>query len=154
MHQGNDDSRHLALLSLAKGIKANDSITDFRRLIDQLQLSPEHRNWFLTEAVTRTFDSISGERMRWLIDRSHPDHLHANVERAIESWSREDFNAVARWLGTLDRSDMLDTAVARFSLTIARFEPESALEWAATLNDPDLRSATEQRIRLAGEQGN
>ncbi|MEM7386420.1 MAG: hypothetical protein AAF514_15880 [Verrucomicrobiota bacterium] len=142
-----DGFRERALEAITSGIRGNGALTEFRDLVDRVALPPDEKNRFLTESVLRAFDDQTGERMDWLIDRSSPDRLQGNVQRVMSSWASKDFNAAARWLGTLDSSGVRDAAVVSFCQVIAGFEPDSALAWAATVADPDLRSRTEALIQ-------
>lgn len=63
-------------------------------------------------------------------------------EEAMESWTREDPIAAGEYLATLPASAARDAATGAFAERVSREDPETAMEWAGTISDLDLRNET------------
>ncbi len=146
-----DELRRSALTALAKGLRVNDAVENVRQLVEQLALPPDLLDRFLIETAARHIDSQTADRANWMIDRSSPENLHTNLDRLMTKWTNQDFNGAALWLKSLEPSPTRDRAVARFALTLAAEEPDAALLWAKTLEDPHLRRTT--RINIEKQRG-
>lgn len=63
-------------------------------------------------------------------------------EEAMESWTREDPTAAGEYLATLPASAERDAAAGAFAERVSREDPETAMEWAGTIVDSNLRQET------------
>jgi hypothetical protein len=64
----------------------------------------------------------------------------------VSTWAERDPNAAGQWLSGKLNMPGYDSAVAAFCSTIVKDDPESAISWAATIQDTKLRS--ESRFNL------
>jgi len=55
------------------------------------------------------------------------------------AWTRKDHKGAGEWLTGLPPGPARDAAIAGFSETIRRFEPEAAAAWADAISDPEKR---------------
>jgi len=65
---------------------------------------------------------------------------------ALSEWTQKDAVAASEYLATMDASPVKDSAVQGFATRLAGQDPESAATWAATIQDPELRSETVARV--------
>lgn len=116
---------------------------------DNLGGSPE-----VAESTRRGLhDRIANGRPDGLIDHLASDPgagslegVSRLVDRAVNRWISTDPNAMGEWLTRNMDIRNYDLVVAPFAEKIASQDHESALSWANTLRDPELRDAVKERI--------
>lgn len=75
-----------------------------------------------------------------------PDRSRALVE-AVRAWATVDVVAAARWVGSLDPSADVDSALVTMATTPqALVQPLTALEWAQSIRNPEQRTSTLMEI--------
>jgi hypothetical protein len=57
----------------------------------------------------------------------------------VSQWANQDANAAGEWLGQQPQSAELDQARMRFSQQVSSRDPESAMAWAGTIEDANIR---------------
>lgn len=88
-----------------------------------------------------------GSWIEWIGHNLPPDKFENIVRERITKWAAGDHKAVGNWLNATPDSLVRQAAVSAFAETVARYEPESAEQWAMTLPAGALRDGTLQRIR-------
>jgi hypothetical protein len=74
---------------------------------------------------------------------SLPDSAKASAYgEAFQEWTRQDATAAGEYLTGMQASPARDAAVEEFSTNLARREPETAIQWAATIADESARTET------------
>lgn len=66
--------------------------------------------------------------------------------KIINVWAQLDPNAAGEWLGKQPAGPTSDTARMTFSRQVADLDPESALRWAETVSDSEMRDDTIDRV--------
>ena len=66
--------------------------------------------------------------------------LSEAYERIMRSWTKTDEFAAAKWLAELPPSESKDKAVRMFSDQLVSIDPERAVQWASSINDPNRRA--------------
>lgn len=74
----------------------------------------------------------------WLQRAPGPDTL----VKIINVWAQEDPNAAGTWLSKQPPGPQSDTARMTFARQVGDLDPASALRWAETVTDPNLREST------------
>jgi hypothetical protein len=67
----------------------------------------------------------------------------------LQSWAAVDLMSASEWLAAQPTGPARDAAALALIEPLLELEPASALAWAHTLTDPEMRAATEQRIAAA-----
>ena len=60
-------------------------------------------------------------------------------ETIMRAWTKTDEFEAAKWLAELPPSDSKDKAVRMFSDQLISIDPERAVQWASSINDPNRR---------------
>ena len=68
------------------------------------------------------------------------------LSHAIDIWSRYDLNAAGQYLNQLPASPSKDSAIASFADRAAQDNPGSAMQWVATIQDPQTRQDSTQQV--------
>ena len=72
---------------------------------------------------------------------SLPDAAKAEAYgEAFEEWTRQDATAAGDFLTGMEPSAARDSAVEEFSTTLSREEPATAIQWAETIADAEMRT--------------
>ena len=84
-----------------------------------------------------------------------PSAMQASAASAlVEVWSEEDAGAAAAWLSTKPRGPAIDGAAGRLALSLAREDPQMAMEWALAISAPESRSQTAREVARQWKQRN
>ena len=72
---------------------------------------------------------------------SLPDAAKAEAYgEAFEEWTRQDATAAGDFLTGMEPSFARDSAVEEFATTLSREEPATAIQWAETISDVEMRT--------------
>ncbi len=82
----------------------------------------------------------------WLMNFIPEAHRPVAVEKLINTWADEDFNAPAEWLQKNRGAPWQNAGLAAFCRKIAPFDPEAATAWAAGITDETQCAALLQEI--------
>jgi hypothetical protein len=70
-----------------------------------------------------------------------PDATKASAYgEAFEEWTRQDATAAGEHLSNMQASPERDAAVEEFATNVARTEPTTAIQWAETIADQEIRT--------------
>lgn len=67
----------------------------------------------------------------------------------IESWSMQDAESAAQWLGSQPRGPQTDGAAGLLARAIVREDPETAMQWALGISDPQARADAARQVASA-----
>ena len=78
-----------------------------------------------------------------------PPALQASANSAlVEVWSEVDAESAAAWLSSKPKGPQIDGAAGRLALSLAREDPEMAMDWALAITAPEARAkATREVVR-------
>ena len=100
----------------------------------------------IATAANRLADSWAREDpkavLKWADNLSGKAKAEA-YEEAVESWVRESQDEVANFINDLDPSPERDSAVGAFAERVANDNPVTAMEWADTISNADLKLETQ-----------
>ncbi|MCH2064650.1 MAG: hypothetical protein MK194_13075 [Roseibacillus sp.] len=72
---------------------------------------------------------------------SLPDAAKAEAYgEAFEEWTRQDATAAGEYLTSMEASPARDSAVEEFATTLSREEPATAIKWAETISNAEMRT--------------
>ena len=88
----------------------------------------------------------SGRWIEWIGEKLPPDKAAENIGNLVSNWTRNDYQAAGKWLGTAPDGPAKNAAVRSYAETVSRYEPETAAEWAMTLPPGKDRDETLRNI--------
>jgi hypothetical protein len=84
-----------------------------------------------------------------------PPALQASANSAlVEVWSEIDAESAAAWLSSKPKGPAIDGAAGRLALSLAREDPEMAMEWALAITAPESRTNTAREVARQWKQRN
>jgi hypothetical protein len=105
----------------------------------------------LADYISRVRRSVrQDEAPRWLscIDENITDRgiVSQVIPELVGDWTQTDHKAAAEWLEHQPDSDIKTAAVQSHALTLSRYQPEAAAQWAIKLPEGDARSTTMKMV--------
>ena len=81
------------------------------------------------------------EAAQWLTSLTPDDPLYRSENAGVlmDVWAESDSIAASMWLSELPAGEQRDAAAASFSGVVQNYDPEVAVEWAASISDPNQR---------------
>ena len=79
---------------------------------------------------------------------------HDAIDALIEVWSDADAGAAADWLSTKPRTPAIDGAAGRLANSLAREDPEAAMQWALAISKPESRKEAAREVASLWKQSN
>lgn len=79
---------------------------------------------------------------------------HDAIDALIEVWSDADADAAAAWLSTKPRTPAIDGAAGRLAISLAREDPETAMQWALAISTPESRREAAREVATLWKQSN
>ena len=74
------------------------------------------------------------------------------MKQLTARWSLSDPVSTAKWLNTLPQSPSMDSAVGEFVNRISARDPEGAMGWAMTIQNPNEKTKALNRALVAWEK--
>jgi hypothetical protein len=150
----NEQTQHA--LDFAVSTLGGDARSARMRLVSQWgQRDPAAAAAWVSEAKDPTEKSVFAQSVAltwiafepavavpWLMDNTMQTERANIVELATSIWVQSDANATAKWLSTLPKGKDSDLGVATLARNIVAIEPETALGWAKTIDNPTTRRLT------------
>ncbi|TVP79299.1 MAG: hypothetical protein EA353_06470 [Puniceicoccaceae bacterium] len=100
-----------------------------------------------TTLVSEWAESDPVAAAAWLSSLAQDDPAIARGSAAIiREWTRYDLAASAEWLNSLPASPELDRAVVSYTFRAAEEDPETAMTWAASIENDRRRSWMMERV--------
>lgn len=97
-----------------------------------------HWNWVKREEL--------GRWIEWLGNTVPDDKGDESIRFMVQFWTQEDHEAAGTWLTTVSEGRAKMTSVQQFAETVAKYEPETAAQWAMTLPAGEKRDSTLKKI--------
>ena len=83
----------------------------------------------------------------WLSNLSAEDPAYSHATTQItREWTRYDLTASSEWLNSLPASPELDRAVATYTYRAAQEDPPTAMSWAESINNANMRNRMMQQV--------
>ena len=88
----------------------------------------------------------NGRWIEWIGEKLPPDKAAENIGNLVNNWTRNDYQAAGKWLGTAAEGPAKNAAVRSYAETVSEYEPETAAQWAMTLPPGKDRDETLKHI--------
>ena len=90
---------------------------------------------------SRTPDARSAAAANWYVEFTPEARRASAVPNLVSAWADEDFSQPAEWLKRHADEPWHDAALAALCRKIAPFDPEAAAQWAASIENAELRAS-------------
>lgn len=100
----------------------------------------------IAAAARRGSGGDYGEAAAWATNLPASDARRDAVSDLVGRWAGSDANAAGEWLGANQNLPEYDAAAASFAGQVARQDPESAVAWASTVQDPQQQRGAYERV--------
>jgi len=84
----------------------------------------------------------NGAWLSWMGDHLSQPALEREAGRRVAAWARGDYQAAGTWLAGLPAGDLREISTQAYAQAAARYDPETAVQWARTLPPGKRRSET------------
>ena len=118
--------------------KPNDLNVAFERLSEMPDSNKREsiHAWLLSTMVESDPEKAVDRATRHLSEEAYRMHI---VENGVEQWARENVSGAVEWISTRESGAETDAAITGLLRVAKYLDPESALEWAATISDSRIR---------------
>jgi hypothetical protein len=114
--------------------------------VQQGRLTPEEVGIAADTIARLAQDQDAGQWIEWMAANLPADQANQRVSTMLRFWTGQHHRAATAWLNGLPASPLRDQSVRIFAETVAPYEPETAVKWAATLPPGTDRDASLRRI--------
>ena len=105
----------------------------------------DYANRAVSEVAERWAESDPQAVIDWA--SSLPESAQAGVwEEALDEWTEKDPLAASEYLAKMPDSAAKNSAIEGFATELSREDGESAVTWAQTITDPEMRTQTLERV--------
>lgn len=110
------------------------------------KLTPEELESFADGLHHSSKTSECGQWVEWVGHNLPPDKAAQKIGNLVSNWTRNDYLAAGKWLTTAPEGPTKNAAIRSYALTVSRYEPETAAQWALTLPPGKDRDQTLRNI--------
>ncbi len=135
-----DSTRLTALSCLLNEIGAVEP--DMAKAIFAQQIKESDRSLLLSTLGSSLMQTDPVDGARWWLENSRNDAKQETVGKIVEEWARTDKSGPANWVNSMPKGPIRDSGVVALANSIYLNNPNNALEWAATIQAPQLRNDT------------
>ena len=96
----------------------------------------------------------TGRWVEWLGNKLPAEKFANPVRNMIRNWTQADYQAAGLWLASATAGPVKEAAVCSYAETVARYDPETAVQWALTLPAGKDREDTMKHIYHAWPKDN
>jgi hypothetical protein len=125
------------------------SFADSRALLEQAALSPAQFSAAASGYISRSIGKDTPAALTWFLSNTSSDDRAKGYSNILTQWIHADYNAAATWLRDLPAGADKDSGIGFFAPMIVGKEPESAADWAASIQAPDARQIALSKVFAA-----
>ena len=125
---------------------SNESFDSVKSWIAKSNLTPEESAQFAAGLSYFNTGKETGRWIDWMAENLPKDAVAQNVDNLIGQWTQQDYQAAGNWLSAAAEGPAKQAAVSTYAGTVAEYEPRTAVQWALTLTDGEVRQATFEAI--------
>ncbi len=118
------------------------------RWIDQLDGKPWLAGSAVGKTAARLAESAPKESLDWLMSLNGLTDKQAatSLGSTVGLWAQQDARAAGNWLSANRNHPHYDSMTERYAAGIVNEAPETALKWARTIRDDNLRARNEMSV--------
>jgi DNA-directed RNA polymerase subunit F len=80
--------------------------------------------------------------VQWVNDNLPAGEVDKSIRNMVSTWARADYQAAADWIRTMPDGPLKNNSTRAYAEAVSEYEPDFAVEWAATLPAGKERDAT------------
>lgn len=88
----------------------------------------------------------TGQWIEWLGEKLPADKADNRIRDMVRHWTQRDYRAAGTWLASVADGPTKQAAVRSYAETVARYDPQTAAQWALTLPAGEKRAQTLKQI--------
>ncbi len=120
----------------------NQGFTLGTKWIDESNFTPAELET-LSYGISNLRNSTESSKwIEWIGEKLPPEKARDRVNNFVRNWTRNDYQAVDKWLNTAADGPTKNTAIQSYAETISKVEPAAAARWAMTLPPGEDRNRT------------
>ncbi len=135
------------MIGLARS-HSDESFTSVSTWMEAAALTRKEKEQFATGLLYDNVKQDPARWMEWLGESISPRRIAAVVGDLMGQWTQQDYLAAGTWLATEPDGLTRIAAVRSYAVTVASYEPETAVQWALTLPLGKERDNTLRQIHL------
>jgi hypothetical protein len=140
-----DRLMNTAFSSLADNT-AEDGFAAATQWISTAELSPKELETLATNLTYNVKSEETGQWIGWLGETLPAGKADEPIRDMIRHWTQSDYQAAGTWLAKAADSPTKQVAVRGYAETVAKYDPETAAQWALTLPAGKDRTETLRQI--------
>jgi hypothetical protein len=114
--------------------------------VESAKLTPQELESFADGLKYSSRTRESGKWIDWIGKNLPPEKAAERIEGLVGNWTRNDYQAAGKWLATAADGPAKNAAIRSYAVTVSRYEPATAAQWAMTLPPGGDREQTLRRI--------
>lgn len=123
---------------LAREMANQQGFDAARDILTHSSLTPENFDMAAAGIAAAKIGPETRARAQWLLENLRSDDTRALAEFARE-WTHANHADAAAWIGKLPQGKQRDATLAGFIPAAAATDGATAIDWALTVSDPELR---------------
>lgn len=131
--------------SLASGM-AREGISQATQWVDKANLTEDELVAFSKGLGHDVKKSETGQWVEWLGSKLPADKGDRQIRWMIGNWTQNDYLAAGTWLASTPEGPAKVSSTRAYAEAVAKYEPETAEQWAMTLPAGDSRQETLKNI--------
>ncbi len=88
----------------------------------------------------------SGQWIEWIGAKLPVEKSRDRIGQMVRKWTEDDYQAAGKWLAATPACPTKDISIRSYAEAVAKYEPETAAQWALTLPPGQDREETLKRI--------
>jgi hypothetical protein len=125
---------------------AQEGFASATRWIEGADLTPDELGGFANGLNHSAKSGETGQWVEWLGNKLPSDKSDKSIRNIVRNWVEDDYQAAGKWLAGTPDGPAKNPSVRAYAETVARYEPETAAQWAMTLPPGKDRDATLKKI--------
>jgi len=114
--------------------------------IAEAKLTPAELESFASGLQGSGKTAENGQWIEWIGENLPAKKANQNIDPLVRNWTRNDYQAAGKWLGTAADGPTRNSAIRSYAETLAEYEPASAAQWAMSLPPGKDRDQTLKNI--------
>ncbi len=128
-----------AFAAFGQALGKKITFAESRSLLEQTALSPAQFSAAASGYISRSIGKDTPAALTYFLSNTSSDDRANGFSNILTQWIHTDYNAAATWLRDLPAGADKDSGIGFFAPMIVGKEPESAADWAASIQSPDAR---------------
>lgn len=136
---------HYVLHYLADGI-AKDGFEKGSKWLDSNEWEGEELKRVSQNVATSAKSSEKGQWLGWMGENLSGERRDSAISSVMQNWTNSDYQAAGKWLAAEPNGPTKNASVVGYAEAVAKYDPQTAAQWAMTLPAGESRDETLRSI--------